>query len=422
MAVSTTTSLIEYTLDGATTVYSVTFQFFAAADLVLSWGATGTETTLALGSDYTVAARPAELPATGSITLTSAGTNGEKLRIRRSTPKTQSVDLSTSGPIDPESIEDADDRAMLLIQEVAEGAALDSDFVHGNLGGGSLHAAATSATSGFYPAADKVLNDAHRANTSNPHSVTAAQAGAAPSSHVGSTDVVTGHPVATTLLPGFMSAADKSRLDSLTTTDFVNLIVRDHFSGPILNTSQWARTTAGTAPTASVEDTTAFGVYRELTAAAASSSVLRRTTTSVSTPTHNPVYKAGYRFGAQGSSYANLQVDFGFAEDPSTLTQNYALFRVGSTGTLTAVSRATGAEQVTTLSPLADFAFHKYQISLSTTQALFYFDGVLVATHTLQLPGASTPLEAFDLTQNSGGSAQQSNDCDYVIVTATVTY
>lgn len=58
--------------------------------------------------------------------------------------------------------------------------------------------------------------DAHTADTSNPHSVTAAQAGAAPSSHVGAGG--TAHAAATTSTAGFMSAADKSKLDSAPVT------------------------------------------------------------------------------------------------------------------------------------------------------------------------------------------------------------
>jgi hypothetical protein len=146
VSVSTTTAVIEYTLDGTTTVYAVPYQFFDEEDLVVSWGVTGTETGLSLGSGYTVAARPTALPATGSITLASAGTAGQILRIRRSTPRVQSVDLTRTGPFDPEAIEDAHDRGTLIDQEqdqlLADGAAEVGEFLHGNQGGGTLHAEA----------------------------------------------------------------------------------------------------------------------------------------------------------------------------------------------------------------------------------------------------------------------------------------
>jgi hypothetical protein len=73
MAVSTTHERVLYDLDGVTAGYSVTFQFFAEGDLSVTYGTTGDETTLSLGSDYTVAARPSDLPALGTITLASPG-------------------------------------------------------------------------------------------------------------------------------------------------------------------------------------------------------------------------------------------------------------------------------------------------------------------------------------------------------------
>lgn len=57
----------------------------------------------------------------------------------------------------------------------------------------------------------------HATDTANPHSVTAAQAGAAPLSHVGSTD---GHPAATVSAAGFMAAADKVIVDEQATGFF----------------------------------------------------------------------------------------------------------------------------------------------------------------------------------------------------------
>jgi len=57
--------------------------------------------------------------------------------------------------------------------------------------------------------------DTHTGNMNNPHSVTAAQAEAAPSSHVGAGG--TAHAAATTSVAGFMSAADKSKLNGIET-------------------------------------------------------------------------------------------------------------------------------------------------------------------------------------------------------------
>lgn len=54
---------------------------------------------------------------------------------------------------------------------------------------------------------------AHTSDMANPHGVTAAQAGAAPSSHVGAAGAA--HAVATTGVDGFMSAADKTKLSNV---------------------------------------------------------------------------------------------------------------------------------------------------------------------------------------------------------------
>lgn len=55
--------------------------------------------------------------------------------------------------------------------------------------------------------------DTHIANTSNPHGTTAAQVGAAPTSHIGSGG--SQHADATTSVSGFMSGADKTKLNSI---------------------------------------------------------------------------------------------------------------------------------------------------------------------------------------------------------------
>ena len=57
------------------------------------------------------------------------------------------------------------------------------------------------------------LVDAHATRKDNPHQVTAAQVGAAPASHVGSGGAA--HATATQTTAGFMSAADKAKLDNL---------------------------------------------------------------------------------------------------------------------------------------------------------------------------------------------------------------
>jgi hypothetical protein len=69
--------------------------------------------------------------------------------------------------------------------------------------------------------------DSHITNTSNPHNTTAAQVGAAPISHVGSGG--TEHANATTSVAGFMSAADKTKLNSIITK--AGIVAAGSFAG-----------------------------------------------------------------------------------------------------------------------------------------------------------------------------------------------
>lgn len=432
MAVTTTHSIREYTSTGVETVFTVDFQFLAPEHLVVTKGATGVETTLVLGTDYTVAGPSAPLPGTGSITLAAPATAGHKVRITRSTPRDQLTTLSPAGPISTAAVMATDDKLTLIVQEIADGAAIAGTFLHGNLGGGSLHAQATTSVDGFYPAADKLANDNHRANTSNPHATTAAQVGAAPVGHVGSAvaDTATGHPLATANSHGFYPKEHFAKVDALPpSVDPLNVVVFDHFAGGTLDTNRWTRTTSGTAPTGSFPAGLEFGVYRETTAAAATSQVLKRSGVRVKT-SRSPTWYGAYGFGAAGPSYANISALAGMAEDPSTLTQNYAFFRVNPTGTVQAVSRGTGTEQTSDLGALvdlfgvapADTAIHAFKIEIAPTSVKFYIGGSLVATHTLQVPESTALLETFDRLANTGGSVAQSMDQDYAYAVAAVSY
>lgn len=72
-------------------------------------------------------------------------------------------------------------------------------------------------TTNWYDAPPTTLSAAksHIDNKSNPHSVTAAQVGAAPASHVGAGG--SAHPIATTSANGFMSTAMVTKLNSIAT-------------------------------------------------------------------------------------------------------------------------------------------------------------------------------------------------------------
>ncbi len=80
---------------------------------------------------------------------------------------------------------------------------------------GNLSQLQTTDKSSLVSANNEIKNNlvAHLNDNVNPHNVTAAQVGAAPSSHIGATG--SAHGTATTSAAGFMSAADKAKLNSI---------------------------------------------------------------------------------------------------------------------------------------------------------------------------------------------------------------
>jgi len=129
MAVSSSYALIEYSGNGSTVTFSVTWPFFDNDDLVVTiLDADGVGTEQTLTTDYTVTGGTDSdgLPSTGSITLVTAPTATETVRIARSTPRTQPTEYQTSGTLPSKSIEANLDRVTLIAQEVELADALSA--------------------------------------------------------------------------------------------------------------------------------------------------------------------------------------------------------------------------------------------------------------------------------------------------------
>lgn len=436
MSVSTTHSYEDFLANGAVgQALALTFQFFEKEHISVKWSDApydeGSATTLTYGVDFTVDARPPTLPNTGTVRLVLGVTNGKAVRVRRTTPKKQLASLSTSGGYSPAAIMRSLDEGILIDQEIADGNTA-SIASHGVQGGGNLHSnAVRGGAAGFLDGAilDQLL-DHVEIIAGNPHGTTAAQVSAAPLTHVGANGTGV-HGLADAANPGFMSKEHWAIVDGLAPgSSLTNVLLFDHFDGAALKTSTWARTTSGTAPTASFPTGFQYGVYRETTAAANPSVVLLRSGTKVK-PSSTPSIRFAAGVGAAGPSYANILAMIGAALDPSTLATHYAYFRFDPGGTVTAVSRAAGAEQTTGLGalatlfgvPPADTAVHEYRIEFDGTSSVkFYVGGVLKATHSTEIPGSTQLLEPFVRNSNSGGAVAQSLDVDYVYVTAPVAY
>ncbi|MHB1219245.1 MAG: hypothetical protein ACYC1L_13710 [Alphaproteobacteria bacterium] len=119
MTVSSTTSKVTYAGNGATVAFAVPFNFFESSDLqvIERAVATGVETPKALDSDYTVAGGDG---GTGTVMALMAPASSVQWTIRRVLPRTQGVDLTPNDPFPSDSVEEAHDRAVMLVQEVEE--------------------------------------------------------------------------------------------------------------------------------------------------------------------------------------------------------------------------------------------------------------------------------------------------------------
>lgn len=122
MSISSVTSRINYTGNGATSVYAYTFRIVDEDDLLVTVRDTdGNETTLVKTTDYTVSG--VGVGAGGNVTLVNASqawltsgnlTTDYVLSIRRVVALTQTTDIRNQGDFYPEAHEDAFDKSRMI--------------------------------------------------------------------------------------------------------------------------------------------------------------------------------------------------------------------------------------------------------------------------------------------------------------------
>lgn len=122
MAISSTTAELTFTGNNSTsTAYALTgLRFDASSWLEVSTiSSSGTVTALTLGTHYTIGGTGS----TGAGTLTSTSGNAipvsSTLRVRRATPRTQSLDLENGTAPDQPSLEAAFDKLTMISQDLA---------------------------------------------------------------------------------------------------------------------------------------------------------------------------------------------------------------------------------------------------------------------------------------------------------------
>lgn len=114
-----------FTGNGVTTAFPFSFKVFAASDVTVTRADTlGAETGLVLNTDFTVAINADQGAAPGgTVTLAAPLSTGYRLVVSSAVPNLQPTDITNNGGFYPRVIEDALDRQVAQIQQIAEQAA-----------------------------------------------------------------------------------------------------------------------------------------------------------------------------------------------------------------------------------------------------------------------------------------------------------
>jgi lysophospholipase L1-like esterase len=112
-----------YPCNGVTTSFPFAFKVFNTSEVLVVGAVTasGVETTLSLGTNYTVALNADQntYPG-GTVTTLTAYPTGQTITLSSAVANTQGVDLTNAGGFYPEVINSALDRATIQIQQLAE--------------------------------------------------------------------------------------------------------------------------------------------------------------------------------------------------------------------------------------------------------------------------------------------------------------
>ena len=122
ITISDTTPRVQYTASSSQTAFSVPFEFFANADLVVIKTSGGTDTTLSFNASpssatqYSVSGAGAS--GGGSITLGGGATAGDKYTIYRDLAIARTTDFSDSGSFPVETLNTELDKVVAMMQQV----------------------------------------------------------------------------------------------------------------------------------------------------------------------------------------------------------------------------------------------------------------------------------------------------------------
>ena len=120
MTISTTIIKSSASGNGSTSAFTYSFKITDDDDIqVIIRSANGTETVKSKGTHYNVSGVGNN---SGTVTFTSGNipASGETVLLRRSTPKTQAMDLIDNDPMSADTIETAHDKVISITQELQE--------------------------------------------------------------------------------------------------------------------------------------------------------------------------------------------------------------------------------------------------------------------------------------------------------------
>ena len=121
MTISTTIIKNSYSGNGSTSVFNYTFKISLESEMeVIIRSSNGTETVKTLTTHYTVGGVGNAGGGTVTFTAGNIPVTGETVILRRDTTQTQTMDLIDNDPMSAETIEDAHDKSIALIQELQE--------------------------------------------------------------------------------------------------------------------------------------------------------------------------------------------------------------------------------------------------------------------------------------------------------------
>lgn len=110
MTLSTTNTRTNYPGAGSTGPFAIPYRILSSNQLLVTRGFPGAETTLVLGTDYSVDT------ALANVTLTTALASGDQITIRRKPALDQPASIRNQGAYFPATIEDEFDRLVMQIQ------------------------------------------------------------------------------------------------------------------------------------------------------------------------------------------------------------------------------------------------------------------------------------------------------------------